>query len=121
VKTCGAFNYFNGTIDEARIYNRSLSAQEIADLYNAAKARLDYADIRFALANDTALSYWLESDKSAWVKIRIPAGRHKYDFCILWELISNPSDNPRNVFNVFDDLTEEANSGPKPIQITVSA
>jgi len=39
---------FNGTIDEVRVYNRSLSAQEISELYNATKARLDYADLRFA-------------------------------------------------------------------------
>ena len=38
---------FNGTIDEVRIYNRSLSSQEISDLYNATKARPDYADLRF--------------------------------------------------------------------------
>jgi len=39
--------YFNGAIDEVRVYNRSLSAQEISELYNASKARLDYADLRF--------------------------------------------------------------------------
>jgi len=35
----GNANYkFNGTIDEVRIYNRSLSASEIADLYNGTKS-----------------------------------------------------------------------------------
>ena len=29
-----AWHYFNGLIDEVRIYNRALSAQEISDLYN---------------------------------------------------------------------------------------
>jgi len=39
--------YFNGTIDEVRIYNRVISGQEISDLYSATKARLDSADLRF--------------------------------------------------------------------------
>ena len=39
--------YFNGIIDEVRIYNRSLSPAEIQEHYNATKARLDYADLRF--------------------------------------------------------------------------
>jgi hypothetical protein len=29
----GSLNYFPGTIDDMRIYNRVLSAQEIAQLY----------------------------------------------------------------------------------------
>ena len=32
-------NYFNGTIDEVRIYDKALSAEEILAHYNAAKAR----------------------------------------------------------------------------------
>ena len=40
-------SFMNGTIDEVRIYNRSLSLQEIQEHYNATKARLDYADLRF--------------------------------------------------------------------------
>jgi len=32
--------YFNGTIDDVRIYNRALSAQEISDLYNNAPVTL---------------------------------------------------------------------------------
>jgi prepilin-type N-terminal cleavage/methylation domain-containing protein len=33
----GAANYFNGLIDDARVYNRALSAAEIAAIYNAGK------------------------------------------------------------------------------------
>lgn len=32
-------NNFNTTIDEVRIYNRSLSASEVAGLYNGTKSR----------------------------------------------------------------------------------
>ena len=69
---------FNGSIDEVRIYNRSLSAQEISAHY-AAKARSDHADIRFTWPNQSSgaeqeIPYWLESDKTAWVKVpSIPA------------------------------------------------
>ncbi len=33
----GKLMIFNGTIDEVRIYNRSLSASEVAGLYNRTK------------------------------------------------------------------------------------
>ncbi len=46
--------YLNGTIDEVRIYNRSLSAAEIAEHYQAGKARLDYQDLRFTWLNSTS-------------------------------------------------------------------
>ncbi|MFZ3077795.1 MAG: DUF2341 domain-containing protein, partial [Candidatus Aenigmatarchaeota archaeon] len=66
--------YFNGTIDEVRIYNRSLSAAEIAEQYQAGKARLDLQDLRFTYLNQTSgaeqnISYWLENDNQAWVKV----------------------------------------------------
>jgi hypothetical protein len=34
--------YFNGTIDEVRIYNRSLSASEVLDLYNLGSYHLEW-------------------------------------------------------------------------------
>jgi len=61
---------FNGIIDEVRIYNRALSSDEISALYNASKARLDYADLRFTSSDGTTtIPYWLESDKKVWVKV----------------------------------------------------
>ncbi len=67
--------YFNGTIDEVKIYNRTLSASEIQSLYNATKARLDYADVRFTDSDGaTLLPFWMESDGKFWVKVpSIPA------------------------------------------------
>ena len=35
----GTGNYFNGLIDDVRIYNKALSAQEIQNIYSAAKIR----------------------------------------------------------------------------------
>jgi len=59
--------FFNGSIDEVRIYDRALSTEEIKALYQA-KAKLNYADIRF-YDGSTELSYWKESDGKFWVKV----------------------------------------------------
>jgi len=103
---------FNGTIDEVRIYNRSLSVQEISDLYNAGKARLDYADLRFTWPNQSSgaeqeIPYWLENDKTAWVKVpSIPAGN-----ATIYAYYGDPSatyDNSlggNNTFDSFDDFS----------------
>ncbi len=37
--TAGVDNYFDGLIDEVRIYNRALSAEEIQDLYQATRGK----------------------------------------------------------------------------------
>jgi hypothetical protein len=70
--------YFNGIIDEVRIYKRVLTAQEIQNLYQA-KARLDYGDIRFTDSDGiTQLNYWQEADGRFWVKVpSIPASSTK--------------------------------------------
>ncbi|MDO8443190.1 MAG: DUF2341 domain-containing protein, partial [bacterium] len=69
--TPGTAGYgLTGLIDEARIYNRSLSISEISDHYNATKARLDYNDVRFTDSDETTLiDFWRESDKKAWVEV----------------------------------------------------
>jgi hypothetical protein len=71
-----ASNYFNGVIDEPRIYNRALSAAEILSQYNAQKVKLDYSDIRFTGPDGSAqLSYWMEKDATFWVKVpSVPTG-----------------------------------------------
>jgi len=102
----GDSRYFNGIIDEVRIYNRSLSAQEISEHYNASKARLDYADLRFALANDTQIPYWMENDKSAWVKVpSVPAGNSTiYMYYGNASAVYNSSLGGNDTFVFFDDF-----------------
>jgi len=69
-KNADGTHVFNGSIDEVRIYNRALSADEIKQLYGEGKARLDLNDLRFTSADGvTELPYWLENDSKAWVKI----------------------------------------------------
>ena len=70
--------FFNGAIDEVRIYNRALSADEIAARYNnnAPKVKGDYSDIRFTNSAGTAeLAYWQETDNRFYLKIpNLPNG-----------------------------------------------
>lgn len=68
-------NFFNGIIDEVQIYNRSLSAQEIQDLYNERYGRLDYSDVKFYNSTGNELNYYPEYDNNFWVKVpSVPAG-----------------------------------------------
>ncbi len=71
----GTYFYFNGSMDEARVYNRALSAAEIKAQYEA-KAKLNYGDVRFTDADGiTELvtagqgNYWMEKDGTFWVKV----------------------------------------------------
>ncbi|MBI5360578.1 MAG: DUF2341 domain-containing protein [Planctomycetes bacterium] len=69
--------YTSGLIDEVRVYNRALSADEIAAHYNA-KAKLNYGDIIFTGNSGTEFPYWMEKDGTFWVKVAgtdsIPVG-----------------------------------------------
>jgi hypothetical protein len=96
---------FPGLIDEVRIYNRALSAEEIQALYQA-KARLDYGDIRFTDSDgSTLLNYWQEADGRFWVKVpSIPASSTK----TIYVYYGNPSatslSNGDATFEFFDDF-----------------
>ena len=100
----GGNRRFKGSIDEVRIYNRSLSAQEIQAHYNSTKARLDYADIRFALANDTALPYWFESDIRSWVKVPNISAAGTAIHMYYGNASAASASNGTATFDVFDDF-----------------
>jgi len=99
-------SYYNGKLDEFRIYNRALSASEITALYNA-KARLDYADIRFTDSDgDTQLNYWMEKDGNFWVKVpSIPSGS-KTIYGYYGNASASSGSNGDNTFNFFDDFAD---------------
>jgi len=63
--------FFSGLIDEVKVYNRALSAGEIAIRYGSGTPpiRHDYQDIRFTNASGTELPFWQESDSRFWVKV----------------------------------------------------
>jgi hypothetical protein len=97
--------YARMTVDEIRIYNRALSAEEIQALYQA-KARPDYEDIRFTdLDGITLLNYWRERDGWFWVRVpNIPARSIR----IIYLYYGNPNatslSNGDLVFEFFDDF-----------------
>jgi len=107
----GSTDFFNGLIDEVRIYNRALRPNEISALFNASRARLDYGDIRFTDENGTTLlPYWQESDIKAWVKVpSIPANSKK----TIYLYYGNPSVNSESsVINTFNVLLSENMENP---------
>jgi hypothetical protein len=98
----------NGNVDEVKIYNRALSAVEIAFRYGTSgvpKVRSDHADIRFAnISGATEYSYWQETDGKYWVKIpSLAAGDTTINM-----YYGNPSatkvSNGDNTFIFFDDF-----------------
>ncbi|MFH1431724.1 MAG: DUF2341 domain-containing protein, partial [archaeon] len=67
----GNQGFSNGTIDEVRIYNRTLSPDEIRAHYEAGLAN-HYADEDYRYINTSAtsvLSHWSENDNIDWVKV----------------------------------------------------
>ncbi len=109
----GTTEYYLGQIDEPRIYNRALSPAEISDLYNASKNRIDSNDIRFSddasSYNDqtwnSSFSYWLESDKKAWVKVPyIPAATQKTIYMYYGNSSADSQSDISNTFLFGDDF-----------------
>ncbi|MBI5360562.1 MAG: DUF2341 domain-containing protein [Planctomycetes bacterium] len=101
-----------GTIDEVRIYNRTLLIAEIKAHYNA-KAKLNYGDSRFTNASGTELPYWLEKDGTFWVKISGINSLPLNSLSTIYMYYGNPSasfggsyaNNGTNTFDFFDDFT----------------
>jgi hypothetical protein len=105
----GSALFFNGTIDEVKIYNRALSASEISALYNA-KARLDYADARFTYYNstdvtETELNYWMEKDGNFWVKMPYVASGSNTIYMYYGNPTAPSASSGTNTFDIFDDFS----------------
>ncbi|GEM_PF-1427023 len=54
----GGSYYFKGIIDDARVYNRALSAAEITQLYNFGKAKVDVASGPATSSGSGLVGYW---------------------------------------------------------------
>jgi hypothetical protein len=96
--------YFSGNIDEVKVYNRALTASEIAERYrNSSKMRDDYADLRFTNAAGTALDYWQENDSKVWVESDAVTGiPNTAAGTTFYEYYGNPSQtSASNIANTF--------------------
>ncbi len=98
--------YFDGSIDEVLIYNRSLTDREVSDLYNERKGRLDYADLRFFNSSGDELNYYFDYDNSIWVKVPIiPSGDSNITLYYGNPNAISKSDGD-STFDLFDDFNE---------------
>ncbi|MCD6229962.1 MAG: DUF2341 domain-containing protein, partial [Candidatus Diapherotrites archaeon] len=109
----GAGEFFNGTIDEVKIYNRVLSQAEIQERFDAEKARLDLADLRFATGGvPKELSYWLESDNKAWVKVpEIQANSSENIYLYYGNQSADGVSSATETFDFFDDFEDASYNG----------
>ena len=103
------WDYFDGTLDEVRIYDRALLEEEIQAHYEMGKVRLDYADLRFADSDGTTeLNHWLESDNKVWVKVpEILAGSTKTIYMYHCNPFANSTSDGDATFEFFDDFGNE--------------
>lgn len=104
---------FNGTIDEVRIYDRALSPDEIQENYNATKARLDYADLRFTSYNsttskETTIPFWQENDNKIWIKTNLTVGSNTVYMYYGSPYVNSASSGQDTFvsFDIFDDTTQ---------------
>ncbi|MBI5360698.1 MAG: DUF2341 domain-containing protein [Planctomycetes bacterium] len=103
-------NWFDGIIDEVRIYNRALSPVEIKAHYDA-KVKLNYGDIRFTGNSGTEFPYWMEKDGTFWVNVTgadsIPVGLSTI-FMYYGNTSASSSNNPKNTFIAWDDFNDNS-------------
>ena len=101
--TKGPTLYFQGQIDELKIYFRALSDEEIRALF-VLKAQPNYFDVRFVW-NGQAIPYWLEEDGAFWIKVPfIPAGATTVVWMYYGDPTSSYAGNPAQVFDFWDDF-----------------
>ncbi|MBI5361320.1 MAG: DUF2341 domain-containing protein [Planctomycetes bacterium] len=106
--------FFDGSIDEVRVYNRPLSSNEINLLY-AGNAKLNYTDTRFTKSDGTTEikasnggGYWLEKDGTAWVKIpgSLPAGLSSI-YMYYGNTAAVSASSGADTFDFFDDFSTD--------------
>jgi alpha-tubulin suppressor-like RCC1 family protein len=67
-----ANEFFNGSIDDIRIYNRALSSSEVSALYSLESSPPSYEPVKIVDENVTAIasgsetSYFIKNDGSLW-------------------------------------------------------
>ncbi|RLG20486.1 hypothetical protein DRN74_05365, partial [Candidatus Micrarchaeota archaeon] len=97
------FQWFDGVIDEVKVYGRALSEEEIKMLYEA-RARPDYEDVRFKDINGVDLPYWMEADGRFWVKVpEVPPGSTQI-YVYYGDPLSTSKEDGGSTFEFFDDF-----------------
>lgn len=115
-RSSGYGRYFNGQIDEVKIYNRALSATELSKRYGTAgvpKVRGDYADLRFtSSATGVECPYWQETDGKYWVKVNnLPNGTNTSFLNMYYGNVgAQDSSNKSNTFSAYDDFNRADNT-----------
>ncbi|MCL5094312.1 MAG: DUF2341 domain-containing protein [Patescibacteria group bacterium] len=113
-----ASQWFNGSIDEFKLYNKALSSTEVSSAYNDGgffqRIKSDGSDIRFTDSDGTTeLSYWIESLNNSttaknykiWTKVpSIPASSTKTIYKYYGNASATSSSNGTNTFEFFDDF-----------------
>ncbi|MBI4713330.1 MAG: DUF2341 domain-containing protein [Planctomycetes bacterium] len=112
----GATYYFDGSLDETRIYNRALSASEIVTRYNAGtpKLRHDYADVRFTSSDGSQeYSFWQEMDSRFWLKVPTLGVGSNTIRMYYGNVSATASSSGASTFDFFDDFDDGAIDGAK--------
>ncbi len=72
--------FANATIDDIRIYNRALGAQEIAQLYNATKGSKINTPSSFDSINNNLVAYWTFDGANLTPNVRDTSGNGKHGY-----------------------------------------
>jgi hypothetical protein len=58
----GVWSYFNGSVDQVRVFNSSLSQSDVTALYNETTTTAQSASVDYVLANPNSVAYYKMSD-----------------------------------------------------------
>ena len=115
-------SYLNATLDEIRIYSRSLPIDDILDNYGESKKiRFDYSDLRLTWFNsaeniEQEVSYWFENDNTVWLRGPELKGTKNTTFYAYYNNSEAPSKNNITATFIYDGLKVGSNAGPLSVK-----
>jgi len=78
----GSVGYFNGSLDDVRIYNRALSQQEITELYNTTKGSKINTPSSFDNINNNLAAHWTFDGANLTQNVRDTSGNGKHGYLV---------------------------------------